>query len=317
MYYNSQDIHNCSHIAAGTVICLPLACDKLWSVRDGETCLSIAVENGLSTENIIDFNAQINWNCTNLHSTNPTWGSTLCVSTPGGAYSGRPASNETSNSGNAGPAGCSGYGYELTDPPANAAVATGTMLACGGWYTNSGRLSCVQICLANSIRINLLTRANPSLGKATCDQDLVLNEAYCVAPLADFNNTASAAPLTTETLPSGFPVTPMPAWGASSSTTTSTTTSIASTPTDTLPPAMPNSEGFPVRPMPTVGAAPGPTQAGVTASCKTWRKIVSGDGCWAISQEYNIELPNFYKWNPGVGNDCSSLWLDYYVCVGA
>lgn len=36
----------------------------------------------------------------------------------------------------------------------------------------------------------------------------------------------------------------------------------------------------------------------------------------AISNEYRISLDDFYKWNPGVGSDCSKLWLGYAVCVG-
>ncbi|KAF3023087.1 hypothetical protein E8E14_013247 [Neopestalotiopsis sp. 37M] len=63
-------------------------------------------------------------------------------------------------------------------------------------------------------------------------------------------------------------------------------------------------------------AVPSPTQAGVANDCTAWHLVIDGDGCWAISQEYGISLDGFYALNPGVGDDCSSLWLDYYVCVG-
>lgn len=43
----------------------------------------------------------------------------------------------------------------------------------------------------------------------------------------------------------------------------------------------------------------------------------SGDTCAKIVDKYGtFTLADFYGWNPGVGSDCSALWLDYYVCVG-
>lgn len=61
---------------------------------------------------------------------------------------------------------------------------------------------------------------------------------------------------------------------------------------------------------------PAPTQPGAVSSCMKWHEVVSGDGCWAIANEYSISLDDFYKWNPGVGSDCSKLWSGYAVCVG-
>jgi LysM repeat protein len=61
---------------------------------------------------------------------------------------------------------------------------------------------------------------------------------------------------------------------------------------------------------------PTPTQAGMVNNCDAFYDVQSGDGCWAIANEYSISLDNFYAWNPAVGNDCSGLWPDYYVCVG-
>ncbi|KAF2473993.1 uncharacterized protein BDR25DRAFT_386910 [Lindgomyces ingoldianus] len=62
-------------------------------------------------------------------------------------------------------------------------------------------------------------------------------------------------------------------------------------------------------------ATPTPYQSGMTTSCKTFHKVVSGDECAVIAKNANISLANFYKWNPGVGSSCGSLWLDYYVCI--
>lgn len=63
-------------------------------------------------------------------------------------------------------------------------------------------------------------------------------------------------------------------------------------------------------------ATPTPTQAGMTANCKKFYLVKSGDGCYDIAASYGIDLSNFYAWNPAVKTDCSGLWPDYYVCVG-
>ena len=63
-------------------------------------------------------------------------------------------------------------------------------------------------------------------------------------------------------------------------------------------------------------ATPTPVQDGMTKSCKKFYKVVSGDGCWAIANTNNIDLNNFYAWNPAVKTDCSGLFPNYYVCIG-
>ncbi|KAL4966219.1 LysM peptidoglycan-binding domain-containing protein [Aspergillus stella-maris] len=55
---------------------------------------------------------------------------------------------------------------------------------------------------------------------------------------------------------------------------------------------------------------------GTIDSCKAWHHVESGDGCWAIEQQYDITAAQFNQWNPRVGADCAGLWLGYFVCVG-
>jgi len=69
-------------------------------------------------------------------------------------------------------------------------------------------------------------------------------------------------------------------------------------------------------PTSTAPAMPSPTQLGLIETCQQFHLVQSGDGCWAIANQYGILLEDFYSWNPGVGSDCAFLWLDYYVCVG-
>lgn len=64
------------------------------------------------------------------------------------------------------------------------------------------------------------------------------------------------------------------------------------------------------------GDTPSPTQSGLAENCNSFYKVVKGDGCADIAKEHKIELSDFYKWNPAIGNDCSMLLYDFYVCVG-
>ena len=58
------------------------------------------------------------------------------------------------------------------------------------------------------------------------------------------------------------------------------------------------------------------TQPGTIDTCKRWYVVAAGDSCWSITNNYGIALVDYYKWNPGVGSGCESLWLGYAVCVG-
>lgn len=64
------------------------------------------------------------------------------------------------------------------------------------------------------------------------------------------------------------------------------------------------------------GSTPTPTQAGMTAGCQSFYLVQSGDGCYNIATSHGIPLDQFYAYNPAVGNDCSGLWPNYYVCIG-
>jgi LysM repeat protein len=195
MFYINPTIVNCSSIWTGTKLCLPNTCSSIYTVQANDTCSTIAADYGLLTVDVINFNSQLNVNCSNLVDPVPYWGSTLCVSTPGGTYTGQPLNTTTGDSGSS-----------VISPPAGSPVATGTTTDCGAWFVNeaSRNLTCAQICLSNLIAINLFTAANPSLNKTTCDSDLVAGAAYCVDPLPGWNygnSTSSNATTTTTSVP--------------------------------------------------------------------------------------------------------------------
>ncbi|KAI1014460.1 hypothetical protein LB504_012235 [Fusarium proliferatum] len=278
MYYINSNIFDCTKIAAGTKLCLPLTCTKIYQVQKGDACLDIALNNGIMSDQLLSYNSQLNWNCTNLHDADPYWGSTLCVSTPGGIYAGQPLNNNTANT-----------DPQRIDPPSGTAVANGTTLECSHWFIYDGDLSCTQICLANDIAINLFTEINPSLNKTTCDKDLIVGNAYCIEPVTGWDlpgltRTATGQATATE---SAFPTGTKTTVATASATQTSTSEKV-----------------------------PSPTQPGIVDSCNKWHYVDNGDGCYSIAEKFHINLSDFYKWNSKVGNDCSGLWLHYYVCVG-
>ncbi|KAF7122739.1 hypothetical protein CNMCM5793_000849 [Aspergillus hiratsukae] len=179
----------------GTDLCLPQTCTSIYTVQANDTCSSIAAAYGLFTADVINFNSQLNVNCSNLVDPVPYWGSTLCVSTPGGTYTGQPLNTTTGDSGSS-----------IVSPPAGSPVAPSTTTDCGAWFVNEAslNLTCEQICLSNLVAINLFTEANPSLNKTTCDSDLVAGAAYCVDPLPGWNygnSTSSNATTTTSSVP--------------------------------------------------------------------------------------------------------------------
>ncbi|KAF2150411.1 carbohydrate-binding module family 50 protein [Myriangium duriaei CBS 260.36] len=53
-------------------------------------------------------------------------------------------------------------------------------------------------------------------------------------------------------------------------------------------------------PTPTANG-PQPQQPGITASCKTFYQVQSGDYCQAIADKYHVSLQQFESWNPSVG----------------
>jgi hypothetical protein len=118
MYYINSNVFDCSKIAPGTNLCLPLTCTNIYQVKKSDDCLDVALNNYILYDQLFSYNSQLNSDCTNLHDADPYWGSTLCVSTPGGTYSGQPLNTtEPSNP-------------DPVDPPRNVPVANGTTLDC-------------------------------------------------------------------------------------------------------------------------------------------------------------------------------------------
>lgn len=52
------------------------------------------------------------------------------------------------------------------------------------------------------------------------------------------------------------------------------------------------------------------------AGCKQFYKIVKGDYCSKVIEQFGITMDDFVKWNPDAGDASNCVvWLDDYYCV--
>ncbi|GAP83178.2 hypothetical protein SAMD00023353_0401860 [Rosellinia necatrix] len=64
-------------------------------------------------------------------------------------------------------------------------------------------------------------------------------------------------------------------------------------------------------------SVPSPVQEGIISTCTSYYEAASGDDCGGIVAKYGtFTFADFLKWNPAIGETCSSLWTGYYYCVG-
>lgn len=184
---NSDLINDCSHLISGREICLPLSCEKTYTLRDNDTCWSIEMESGLDIEygGVRNFNPWVNIYCTNLQSTRPIIGSVICISPQGGTYN---DGDFHSNSTTSGPSASTGYTEVSIKRPENATVAEGTAWFCGLYHTVTAGETCTSICMEDRIPIGLFLEANPSLSPDDCNGNLVEGLTYCTGPNEYWND---------------------------------------------------------------------------------------------------------------------------------
>lgn len=161
---------------------------------------------------------------------------------------------------------------------------------------------CNIIAQANSLTLGQLYAMNPSLD--SCCSNLLLGEAYCVAAIQNstvtsLSTTSSCSYYTISTSGTSTSWSSTSSQIASISTTTKTISTILSN-TATLTATV---------------AAPTQTRSGSTVSCYEWYVVQSGDGCWAIEQDFDITIDELILWNTDLDSDCDGLWANYAYCV--
>lgn len=197
LYYINPNLPECNSIAAGTELCLPQTC-TVYTVKEGETCVEIGVNEGTSWMSLIDWNLMLDARCSNLWSSKPFWGHVICVSPPGGGFEdgGSGTDGGDTGNGNSGGEGGSGNGYSDTvvDPP-DGEIGKGTTTACGFYVQAQQGFGCAKMIItaSRSTPMDLFLQVNPSLGTAAeCDSKLKAGVWYCLSPHRGWNNTQPA-----------------------------------------------------------------------------------------------------------------------------
>ncbi|KEQ98602.1 carbohydrate-binding module family 50 protein [Aureobasidium subglaciale EXF-2481] len=67
----------------------------------------------------------------------------------------------------------------------------------------------------------------------------------------------------------------------------------------------------------TCATAPGPTQSGIACQCTKFVQQKDGHYCGDLASENDITLDQFYKLNPGVGDNCQFLVAGNWYCVAS
>jgi hypothetical protein len=194
LYMGNQDlILDCSSLSAGLKLCLPLTCEKTYSIEPVDNCTTIEYAYSLKTGDVRKYNPWVSYDCDNLQVASMIYGTNICLSPQGGEHTGTSPTDGSTT-----PSPSTGYVYDMVAPPSNATLAEGTTLNCGVWYEAKTGDSCVSICGENSITHAVFVLVNPSLDSTDCSKTLQTGKTYCAGPTYtwdqtdDSNSTTSA-----------------------------------------------------------------------------------------------------------------------------
>ncbi|KAF7554689.1 hypothetical protein G7Z17_g2696 [Cylindrodendrum hubeiense] len=151
---------------------------------------------------------------------------------------------------------------------------------CDFTTTADSGATCSSFASSWGLSVETLQSLNPGI---TCPS-IDTSKSYCVM------GTVTADPTTTSKTSTTTSIT---------TTSTSTTLKTSTTTTSTTMSAAANS----------------PTMPGLADDCDGFHKVSSGDQCDTIAAAYSISVAQFKTWNTYIDDNCSNLWLDYYVCV--
>lgn len=201
LYIGNQElILDCGSLPAGLKLCLPLTCEKTYSIQPSDDCSDIEYAYSLKSRDVRKYNPWVSYDCDNLQVASKIYGTNICLSPLGGEHTG-----SGTGSGGVAPVGSDGYVYNIVAPLSNATLATGTTKNCGRWHEAKTGDGCVSICGRYSITHAVFTMVNPSLDSATCSNSLQAGKTYCVGPTYTWNqtseSTSSAAASSASSLP--------------------------------------------------------------------------------------------------------------------
>ncbi|PWY68696.1 hypothetical protein BO83DRAFT_400387 [Aspergillus eucalypticola CBS 122712] len=279
--------YSCSTLASGTTLFIQDTC-TVFTVQQNQTCNDIVKGQLFGLVQLIGWNLIIHQTCDNLEL---MVGRIICILPPGGGEFSISSINKTS----------SGLLSSLITSwvPGTPVIIMDNITT--SWYSpiiDPNYTPSIPTFTPNATLSSLLAErtkycwitAEDENNSFIPEDDLADNcyslyESYC-----DLGPTDPVPSL----FPSAIPISCTPISSSASTTNSS--------------PATTTTSGI---------ATPTPTQPNVTNHCTKFHKVIDRDTCATISKQYGISQANFLEWNPDVGDDCKSLWLDYYVCVGS
>jgi LysM repeat protein len=296
-------------------------CDQFYLVVSGDTCSTIASNEGISLTDFYAWNPAVGTSCEYLG-----LGDYVCVDIIGYTPSTTTATSTTTTT--------AGNGITTPTP-----IQTGMASNCDLFYLVVSGDTCSTIASNEGVGLSDFYAWNPAVG--TSCQYLGLGDYVCVGVIATTSITTTTTTGDGITTPTpiqtgmvatcdsfylvvsgdqcgtiasneGISLADFYAWNPAVGTScqylglgdyvcvgvigaTSTTTSTTTT-----------GDGI---------TTPTPIQTGMVTNCDSFYLVVSGDECGTIATEYGISLTDFYAWNPAVGSSCQYLGLGDYVCV--
>lgn len=180
---NSEKINGCAKLPVGAELCLPLTCEKQYTLQKADNCTYIERVKEVGRGRLRKYNNWINMECTNLHSGSEIRGNILCLGPQAGTYTPTGAGPGVTP----GPAPGTGYTGRIIDPPANSTVPVDTTKRCGKWYTVAEGDTCAGVCVSQGIPAHLFWAVNPSLSTTDCNPSLLVGVTYCVGPVQNWD----------------------------------------------------------------------------------------------------------------------------------
>jgi hypothetical protein len=185
---------------------------------------------------------------------------------------------------------------------------------CNGWHTIISGDDCQNVAQRYRISLQQFLTWNPAVS-SDCRDNFWLESAYCV-------RVGTGSPKPSSSIPTSTSKTISTSKVASQTTITSASKrSTISTPT-----TLNNSTYSPLHPVTSWNVTatstdktwpPTKTLAGQIAICNAWHRVIPGETCQRMLNQFGIRsIDEFLRWNPAAKDDCEMLIADYHVCVG-
>ncbi|KAL6230075.1 hypothetical protein BDW75DRAFT_245169 [Aspergillus navahoensis] len=279
LYSNNLDLY-CQDFssAIGSTLCIPPQCDTyVWQTLD--SCNSVVGSlTNVTIPQFLAWNPNFNSLCQNAVN---FIGYVVCISPPGGYLN-----HTTGMEGNS-----TAPTEATTAAPAPTNAVNGTNTYCGAWYTVVEGDQCSLVSLAHGLSLTDFYFLNPEIDQGCTN--LLLGEAYCVAPVGEIS-----------TYPN-YPVT---------------------TPLFTVPPATfsPVDTDIPTstsQPEHTFTETPLPLAPDTLEDCEYYRDYDPDypelNLCKRVAKSVDVTTDNLLEWNPSLPSDMSTCALQpgYRYCA--